>query len=192
MAGRRLSLCRARRLSARAPVGARMTACGPTFAHLDSLTDRFGTFEHARYARARPEHGYCTDDVARVLVVTLREPDPPPRCAALTRNAFRFVAEAQGVTGNTRNRRAASGRWHGPQNRRGLLGPEPLGVRCGGRATFGLARGRRTGVLRTRRRRGGRPGHVRWPTPPSAPPPSSEVHPHNAERVGAPRRTPPT
>jgi hypothetical protein len=92
-----------------------MTACGPTFAHLDSLTDQFGTFEHARYAQARPEHGYCTDDVARVLVVTLREPDPSPEVCALTRNAFRFVAEAQGVTGNTRNRRAASGRWHGPR-----------------------------------------------------------------------------
>ena len=92
-----------------------MTACGPTFAHLDSLTDRFGTFEHARYARARPEHGYCTDDAARVLVVTVREPDPSPLVDALTRNVFRFVAEAQGVTGNTRNRRAASGRWHGPR-----------------------------------------------------------------------------
>ncbi len=92
-----------------------MTACGPTFAHLDSLTDRFGTFEHARYAQARLEHGYCTDDVARVLVVTLRESDPSPEVCALTSNAFRFVAEAQGVTGNTRNRRAANGRWHGPR-----------------------------------------------------------------------------
>jgi hypothetical protein len=92
-----------------------MTACGPTFAHLDSLTDRFGTFEHALYARPRPEHGYCTDDNARVLVVTLREPDPAPEVSALTRSAFRFVTEAQGVTGNTRNRRAASGRWHGPR-----------------------------------------------------------------------------
>ena len=71
VAGRRISLRRARRLAARSPGGARMTACGPTFAHLDSLTDHFGTFEHARHAEARPEHGYCTDDVARVLLVTL-------------------------------------------------------------------------------------------------------------------------
>jgi hypothetical protein len=92
-----------------------MTARAPTFAHLDALTDHLGTFEHARYAVARPEHGYCTDDVARVLVVTLREPDPPPVVCALTRNAFRFVTEAQGATGHTRSRRNASRRWHGPR-----------------------------------------------------------------------------
>ena len=46
----------------------------PVFDHLLRLTDRRGTFEHARLAEPDPEHGYCTDDVARVLVVATREP----------------------------------------------------------------------------------------------------------------------
>jgi hypothetical protein len=47
-----------------------------TFAHLARLTDDTGLFEHARHATARREHGYCTDDVARGLVVTSRETAP--------------------------------------------------------------------------------------------------------------------
>ena len=47
---------------------------GPRFDHLVRLTDRFGTFEHAEHATPRREHGYCVDDVARVLVVSAREP----------------------------------------------------------------------------------------------------------------------
>ena len=46
----------------------------PVFEHLLRLTDRRGTFEHALLAEPRPEHGYCTDDMARVLVVAAREP----------------------------------------------------------------------------------------------------------------------
>ena len=33
-----------------------------------------GTFEHAQLGEVGPEHGYCTDDMARVLVVATREP----------------------------------------------------------------------------------------------------------------------
>ena len=86
------------------------------FRHLLALTDQFGTFEHARYAEPRREDGYCTDDVARLLVVALREPEPTPEIRELMRGAFLFVAEAQGPTGNTRNRRAANGRWNGRRN----------------------------------------------------------------------------
>ena len=53
----------------------------PTFTHLIRLTDDTGVFEHARHAIVRRAHGYCTDDVARGLVVTCREPDPPPPVA---------------------------------------------------------------------------------------------------------------
>ena len=90
-----------------------MTEQSVDFSHLVALTDRYGTFEHARYAEARPEHGYCTDDVARLLVVAVREPDPTPDVRLLTSGAFRFLAGAQGWTGATRNRRSAAGRWHG-------------------------------------------------------------------------------
>jgi len=32
----------------------------------------YGVFEHAEHDRVRTEHGYCVDDVARVLLVTAR------------------------------------------------------------------------------------------------------------------------
>lgn len=77
------------------------------------MSDSIGTFEHAEHTDARRSHGYCTDDVARVLIVVAREPHPSPAVDELGRTAFRFVADAQGVTGRIRNRRTARGRWHG-------------------------------------------------------------------------------
>jgi hypothetical protein len=94
---------------------------GPSFDHVLSMTDRVGMFEHADHAIARREHGYCTDDVARLLIVIVREPRHTNRDEQalndLGRTAMRFLAESQGATGRTRNRRAAGGRWHG---RRGV------------------------------------------------------------------------
>ena len=54
----------------------------PSFAHLARLTDDTGLFEHARHAIVRREHGYCTDDVARGLLVASREPEPTPELPA--------------------------------------------------------------------------------------------------------------
>ena len=45
---------------------------GPIFDHLLHLTDQHGTFEHACLADPEPAHGYCTDDMARVLIVAAR------------------------------------------------------------------------------------------------------------------------
>jgi hypothetical protein len=36
----------------------------PNFDHLLRMTDQRGTFEHACLSEPRPEHGYCTDDMA--------------------------------------------------------------------------------------------------------------------------------
>lgn len=94
-----------------------MTVPEPSFDHLVSMSDHFGTFEHADHTEARRSHGYCTDDVARVLVVAAREPRPTRPVVDLGRTAFRFLADAQGVTGKIRNRRTARGRWQG---RRGV------------------------------------------------------------------------
>ena len=58
------------------PGSARLTSSPPSFAHLERMTDDCATFEHADHASPRREHGYCTDDMARVLVVTSREPEP--------------------------------------------------------------------------------------------------------------------
>ena len=37
------------------------------FDHLERLCDDHGLFEHADGTTPRPEHGYCTDDNARLL-----------------------------------------------------------------------------------------------------------------------------
>jgi hypothetical protein len=83
----------------------------PRFDHLVALTDRFGTFEHAEHAVPRREHGYCVDDVARVLVVSAREPSPNASVRSLAQGSLGFVGDAMGPHGECRNRRAADGTW---------------------------------------------------------------------------------
>ncbi len=56
------------------------------------MSDEHGTFEHADHTSPRKEHGYCTDDMARLLVVTSRETDPSAVAIELARKALRFVA----------------------------------------------------------------------------------------------------
>ncbi len=85
----------------------------PAWRHVLTMTDSIGIFEHAEYAEPRREEGYCTDDVARLLIAIVREPDPGRELSELARVCFRFLVDAQGVTGRVRNRRSADGRWHG-------------------------------------------------------------------------------
>lgn len=92
-----------------------MTA--PVLDHLVAMSDGIGLFEHAELTEPRAAHGYCTDDVARLLVVVLRQPQTDPSARVLGRMAFRFLADSQGATGRTRNRRESGGRWRG---RRGV------------------------------------------------------------------------
>jgi hypothetical protein len=87
------------------------TSPAPVFDHLMRLSDRRGTFEHACLTEPRPEHGYCTDDVARVLVVATREPDADGLVNGLAGVAVRFLNEAQAFTGACRNRMDNTGRW---------------------------------------------------------------------------------
>jgi hypothetical protein len=75
-----------------------------SFAHLVRLTDDTGLFEHARHATARREHGYCTDDVARGLVVTSREPAPSAEAIRLAECYLTFLAHAQDAQGAFHNR----------------------------------------------------------------------------------------
>jgi len=83
----------------------------PRFDHLVRLTDRFGTFEHAEHDVPRREHGYCVDDVARVLVVSAREPQPNASVRSLAQGSLAFVGDAMGPHGECRNRRSADGTW---------------------------------------------------------------------------------
>ena len=105
-----------------------MTVPRPNFGHLERMTDEHGTFEHADHSSPRKEHGYCTDDMARVLLVTSREPDPSALVSELARKALRFVVEAQGVTGDCCNRRDSSGHWRGAHSVGDCWGRSLLGL----------------------------------------------------------------
>jgi hypothetical protein len=83
----------------------------PSFAHLARLTDDTGLFEHARHAIARREHGYCTDDVARGLVVTSREADPSAEVVRLAERYLTFLTHAQDAHGAFHNRLGFDRRW---------------------------------------------------------------------------------
>ena len=78
--------------------------------HLARMSDHRGLFEHASGTDRREEHGYCTDDNARLLVVTSREPDTGI-AHRLSRLALQFVCSAQVADGSCRNRMSAEGRW---------------------------------------------------------------------------------
>jgi hypothetical protein len=43
--------------------------------HLETLTDDTGIYQHARFTVPRRDHGYCTDDNARALIVAVRAAD---------------------------------------------------------------------------------------------------------------------
>jgi hypothetical protein len=83
----------------------------PVFAHLLRMTDHRATFEHACIAEPRRDHGYCTDDMARVLVVTTREPDATGAVKGLAGKALQFVNDAQAHSGSCRNRMDRAGNW---------------------------------------------------------------------------------
>ena len=80
------------------------------FAHLLAMSDHRGIFEHAEGTSPRLEHGYCTDDNARLLVVTSRAPDVGA-AHHLSRLALHFVRSAQAGDGRCRNRMDVNGRW---------------------------------------------------------------------------------
>ncbi|MFQ3670272.1 MAG: glycosyltransferase family 4 protein [Verrucomicrobiia bacterium] len=83
--------------------------------HLDRMTDSTGTFQHAVFALPWFEHGYCTDDNARTLILTclleqLEETDPVIRRIQTAAAAFlhhAFVAS----TGRFRNFMSFDRRW---------------------------------------------------------------------------------
>ncbi len=81
------------------------------YGHLLAMTDERGTFEHALFSEPRPEHGYCTDDMARVLVVATRERDQVVATRNLAKLSLRFLEQALDSRGKSRNRMSPSGVW---------------------------------------------------------------------------------
>ncbi|MCE5290797.1 MAG: glycosyltransferase [Nocardiaceae bacterium] len=82
-----------------------------SYEHMYRLSDVHGIFEHAEFTELRPEHGYCLDDVARALIVCVREPEPTSELTNFARTYFRFVTRAQSTNGRFRNRMSATLAW---------------------------------------------------------------------------------
>jgi hypothetical protein len=82
-----------------------------SFEHLRRLSDDVGLFEHAKLTTPRRAHGYCLDDVARGLLVTARQPQPPPQVLELAEIYLRFAADAQHADGSFHNRRRKALGW---------------------------------------------------------------------------------
>ena len=83
----------------------------PRFGHLQRLTTDVGVWEHAQVTTPRREHGYCTDDNARALIVTCRQPEPSARLVGLADTYLGFLEDAQLPSGGFHNRRREDGVW---------------------------------------------------------------------------------
>lgn len=84
------------------------------YSHLLSLSDDVGIFEHAKYNKARIEHGYCVDDVARALILIERNQPESKTVQNLRLTYLQFLREAQTATGQFINRKDVTGVWTGP------------------------------------------------------------------------------
>jgi hypothetical protein len=81
------------------------------YRHLINMSDDWGLLEHAKGPRPRFAHGYCTDDNARLVVVTSREKNGPCGASILARMGMRFVLHAQTRDGHTHNRLSFGRLW---------------------------------------------------------------------------------
>ena len=63
----------------------------PTLRFLDALTDPTGIFQHTAFGVPDRHHGYCTDDVARALVVALAHPRQSDARARSERRVLRLA-----------------------------------------------------------------------------------------------------
>lgn len=99
-----------------------------SFRHLALLTDDRGILEHAKGIRPRYQHGYCTDDNARLLVVSCRANAGMSSAKVLGNIGLNFVIDAMSTDGSFRNRMSFDRCWI----------DEPCTNDCWGRALWGL------------------------------------------------------
>ena len=99
-----------------------------SFRHLALLTDERGILEHAKGTRPRYQHGYCTDDNARLIVVSCRANAGMSSAKVLATVGLNFVLDAMAVDGAFRNRMSFERCWI----------DEPCTNDCWGRALWGL------------------------------------------------------
>jgi hypothetical protein len=98
------------------------------FNHLLKMSDERGVFEHAHRSEPKRDHGYCSDDVGRALVVAVREPEPDPALIELGLLCLRYLAAADLGDGHFRNR----------MNTEGVWGDEGASDDASGRAIWGI------------------------------------------------------
>jgi hypothetical protein len=100
--------------------------------HLNAMSDDLGLWQHADGVEPDHRFGYCTDDVARAIVVDMlhsREGTSAELDVSL-RRSLRFVGDAfDSTSGRFRNLRRADGRWS----------EEGASEDCHARALVGLA-----------------------------------------------------
>jgi len=75
------------------------------------MTDDTGLFEHALLDTPRRDHGYCVDDVARALVIVLRQPAPSLGVTRLAVTYLDFTLAAVQPDGMVHNRMSVDGTW---------------------------------------------------------------------------------
>ena len=85
-------------------------AVSPHLRHVWRLSTPIGMYEHCRLTRPLPEHGFCTDDSARLLVLAARE-RADATAVVLAERALRFLEHAHRGRGRFSNRRAVDGAW---------------------------------------------------------------------------------
>ncbi|MFI6363286.1 glycosyltransferase [Nocardia sp. NPDC050630] len=88
-----------------------MNTISISYAHLYRLSDECGIFEHSRFTTPRIENGYCVDDVARALVVAVREPEPTAQLLDNTAVYLDFIVAALNEDGTCHNRRGTDRSW---------------------------------------------------------------------------------
>lgn len=99
-----------------------------SFRHLALLTDERGILEHAKGTRPRYQHGYCTDDNARLVVVCCRANSGMSSARVLATVGLNFLLDAMAADGAFRNRMSFERCWI----------DEPSTNDCWGRALWGL------------------------------------------------------
>jgi hypothetical protein len=86
----------------------------PVLDHLVAMTDDVGVFQHARYDIPNRSFGYCTDDVARALIVAVEASRRRPSettGARLTATYLGFLTDAQQLDGWFHNFMGYDRRW---------------------------------------------------------------------------------
>lgn len=86
---------RTRQSRTRLPLGTEYELPYPRLDHVLVLTDDTGIFQHARFGVPDRDHGYCTDDNARALIVALKAQQVLPDTTLLTSLAHRYLGFLQ-------------------------------------------------------------------------------------------------